>query len=417
MTKRILSVLTVVALVFGLVGLSINTEALENKTWITNSSTAGIPTVERVEEEWEGIKINALNGKFSPRTTDTQVNAGTILTIPVAANENGANLIFHLSGGSASLSVNDQTYNSEGSQVNIPLEASGDMELSVNFVSQAYISSIELNYLEPEPEYPGTPGDIEAKDRDYTFESSELLKDESGETIVNANLEGKRGSFDDILVDATNGKFNVQSDRSRVVINAGTILYIPVTNDTEDVSLMIAGTIDGSTPGFITIDGQIAKTNEKISLSVQDLRYVTVGFEAQTYVSTISVDYGSDTGYGVPEVSALDKAWDFTGTSVVERPDLQSAKGEFDGIQIDALAGKFSPRQTDTQINGGTVLYIPVAADQQIAITVTGNNYNNLQLTFNKKEISVSVETFISVDEPTYIPLGRGKLLFNRNFC
>ena len=405
MTKRILSVLTVVALVFGLVGLSINTEALENKTWITNSSTAGIPTVEGKEEEWEGIKINALNGKFSPRTTDTQVNAGTILTIPVAANENGANLIFHLSGGSASLNVNGQPYDSDGSQVNIPLEASGDIEVSVEFSLQAYISSIELKYLEPEKEFPGTPGDIEAKDRDYTFESSELLKDESGVAVVNANLEGKRGSFDDILVDATNGKFNVQTDQSRVVINAGTILYIPVTTDTEGVSLMIAGTIDGSTPGSITVDNQNAKTNEKISLSVQDLRYVTVGFEAQTYVSTISVDYGSDTGYGVPEVSALDKAWDFTGTSVVERPDLQSVKGEFDGIQIDALAGKFSPRETDTQINGGTVLYIPVAADQQIAITVTGNNYNNLQLTFNKEEISVGVETFISVDEPTYIPL------------
>lgn len=137
MTKRILSVLTVIALVFGLVGLSINTEALENKTWVTNPSISEVPTVEGAEEEWDGIKINALNGKFSPRDAngDTQVNAGTILTIPVAANENGANLIFHLSGGSASLSVNDQTYNSEGSQVNIPLEASGDMELSVNFVS------------------------------------------------------------------------------------------------------------------------------------------------------------------------------------------------------------------------------------------------------------------------------------------
>ena len=224
MTKRILSVLTVVALVFGLIGLSINTEALENKTWITNPSTAEIPTVEGAEGEWDGIKINALNGKFSPRTTDTQVNAGTILTIPVAANENGANLIFHLSGGSASLSVNGQPYDSDGSQqVNIPLEASGDMEVSVNFVSQAYISSIELKYLEPEKEFPGTPGDIEAKDRDYTFESSELLKDESGVAVVNANLEGKRGSFDDILVDATNGKFNVQADQSRVVINAGTM--------------------------------------------------------------------------------------------------------------------------------------------------------------------------------------------------
>ena len=62
-------------------------------------------------------------GNSSPRTTDTQVNAGTILTIPVAANENGANLIFHLSGGSASLNVNDQTYNSEGSQVNIPFRS------------------------------------------------------------------------------------------------------------------------------------------------------------------------------------------------------------------------------------------------------------------------------------------------------
>ena len=55
---------------------------------------------------------------------------------------------------------------------------------------------------------------------------------------------------------------------------------------------------------------------------------------------------------------AEDRSWDFTSASSMERPALEGNSGEYDGIQIDALTGKFSPREKDTQINAGTVLSV-----------------------------------------------------------
>ena len=55
-----------------------------------------------------------------------------------------------------------------------------------------------------------------------------------------------------------------------------------------------------------------------------------------------------------------DKSWDLAAGSAV-LPTLEGESGEYQGIVIDATAGKFAPRAGDTQINAGTVLYVPVA--------------------------------------------------------
>lgn len=69
---------------------------------------------------YQGITIDATDGKFSPRDTDTQINAQTRLTIPVQANPAGATLVLTLSGGSSSVTVNETEYLSSNSTVNIP---------------------------------------------------------------------------------------------------------------------------------------------------------------------------------------------------------------------------------------------------------------------------------------------------------
>ena len=392
----------------------------ESCTWdLTVNSEVERPSLEGATGTFAGIAIDATNGKFSPRDNDTQINAGTVLTIPVEANSDGAVLIFTLSGGSARLAVGEEEYaTAEGSKVvTIELKPSGTAtKCAVSFVTQAYLSSIELTYSEPAAEYPGTPDSAAAEDVTYTFESAEGLLDESGNAAADNKLEGNRGTFGDMKVDATAGKFNIQPDQTRVVINAGTVLYIPAAYDVKGAILLIAGTQDGSTPSDIKVNGESYKSNEEIALDMTDEsaypQYLKVEFDTICYANSISLNYASDSDYGTPDVQAKDKTWDFTESSQVERPTVQGAKGEFDGIQIDATIGKFAPRTTasggnDTQVASGTTLYIPVAPDEQGAsITVSGNNYNNLTVLLDGTEITVGKETALpSVEENTYIPL------------
>lgn len=363
---------------------------------------------------YQGITVNAIDGKFSPRSLnkDTQINAGTILTIPVHANPAGATLVLTLSGGSAEVSVNGNEYTSSGSTVTIPLQASENhFDCTVNFTRQAYLTQIALQYGEPEAPYPGEVGEVQPFDTEYTFESADALLGQDGAVTPDNKLEGNRGSFADILVNADNGKFNVQPDQARVVINAGTVLYLPVAHDPAGVTLMLAGTLDGSTPSDILVDGVSMTTNAPIELDMSDgsqyPRYVCIEFKTIAYVTLISLNYASDSDFGTPDVQAKDTVWDLTGSGDVQRPDVQGAKGEYAGIQIDATAGKFTARDGDTQINAGTVLYIPVAPDEKGAsITLAGNNYNNLTLLLNGEPIEVGKETALpQVSENAYIPL------------
>ena len=331
----------------------------ENKTWdLTAASTIERPALEGTTGTFDGIQIDAANGKFSPRENETQINAGTILTIPVAANADGATLTITLSGNPATVEVNGDQYTFTGNQ-KINLKSSEeDTYCTVTFLAtvtddqqtfnSAYVSSISLSYNEPAEEYPGTPESVAAEDVTYTFESTEGLLDESGNAAADNKLEGNKGTFKDLKVDATAGKFNIQPEQTRVVINAGTVLYIPAAYDSEGAVLLIAGTQDGSTPSQIKVNGGAYTTNEEISLDMEDEsaypQYLKVEFDTIAYVNTISINYASDSDYDAPDVEAKDKTWDFTESSTVERPTVQGIKGEFDGIQIDATTGKFAPR-------------------------------------------------------------------------
>ena len=396
-------------------------EQSEGRSWdFTASGSVERPTLEGEEGEFDGIKINALTGKFAPRSTemgnDTQINAGTTLSVPVSANENGATLSITLSGGSSEVEVDGVRYASTDKSISIPLaSAEEDGYCTINFMAQAYITAIAISYDEPAEEYPGVPESPAAEDKTWTFETADGLNDESGNAAAGSKLEGNRGTFDGMKIDATSGKFNIQPEQTRVVINAGTVLYIPAAYDAEGASLLIAGTQDGSTPSQIKVDGVSYTTNEEIALDMTDdsayPRFLKVEFDTIAYVNSIALNYVSDSDFDAPTVEAKDKVWDFTASSPIERPTVQGGMGEYDGIQIDAVTGKFAPRsaeqENDTQVTAGTVLYIPAAPDEKgAAITVSGNNYNNLTVTLNGTEIEVGKEAALpEVTENTYVTL------------
>ena len=396
-------------------------EQAEGRSWdFTASGSVERPTLEGEEGEFDGIKINALTGKFAPRSTemgnDTQINAGTTLSVPVSANENGGTLSITLSGGSSEVEVDGVRYASTDKSISIPLaSAEEDGYCTINFMAQAYITAIAISYDEPAEEYPGVPESPAAEDKTWTFETADGLNDESGNAAAGSKLEGNRGTFDGMKIDATSGKFNIQPEQTRVVINAGTVLYIPAAYDAEGASLLIAGTQDGSTPSQIKVDGVSYTTNEEIALDMTDdsayPRFLKVEFDTIAYVNSIALNYVSDSDFDAPTVEAKDKVWDFTASSPIERPTVQGGMGEYDGIQIDAVTGKFAPRsaeqENDTQVTAGTVLYIPAAPDEKgAAITVSGNNYNNLTVTLNGTEIEVGKEAALpEVTENTYVTL------------
>lgn len=370
-------------------------------------------TIEGIKGNYQDIVIDATAGKFSNRGTDTQINAGTILQIPVQANPAGAELVLEAASNSAKVSVNGQEYGAENSMIRIPLEA---MDVSgfvqVVFLEQSYLTQIAVEYTEPEAPYPGQPAPMEALDTEYTFEQADSLQDESGAAAADSKLEGVRGSFENILVDARNGKFNVQADSKRVVINAGTVLYLPVAGDEAGVTLLVSGTQDGSTPSQLLVDGVETTTNVPIELDMSDAsqgaRYVCVEFKTIAYVNGISLNYASDSDYGTPDVQAKDTVWDLSGDGGIPRPAVQGTKGEYAGLQIDASVGKFTPRAGDTQINAGTVLHLPVAPDQKgVSLTISGNNYNNLTITMNgETAVEVGKEVLLpQISENSYISL------------
>lgn len=381
------------------------------------STDASRPFVEGTTGEYQGILIDAAKGKFSPRTGDTQINAGTVLMIPVEANAEGAELTIQLSGSTSQICINgteQEVFSGSGSY---SLEArETDGTCVIEFLSQSYVKTISLSYQEPAEEYPGIPEEALPEDKTYSFASAAGLLDESGNPAEGSKLEGNRGTFEDMKVDAAAGKFNIQPDQNRAVVNAGTVLYIPAAYDEKGAVLLIAGTQDGHTASQIKVEGTVCTSNAEITLDMSDAasypRYLKVEFDTICYVNTISLNYGSDSDYGTPVVEAKDKTWDFTESSPVERPAVQGAKGEFDGIQIDATTGKFSPRTAaaggnDTQIAAGTTLYIPVAPDTQGAsIMLSGNNYNNLTVLLDGTEIFLGKETALpAVEENTYLPL------------
>lgn len=387
----------------------------ENRVWDLASDTVAVrPSVEKTSGEFDGIQIDASAGKFSPRAGDTQVNAGTVMTIPVEANSNGAVLTFRLSGGSVTLAVGETQYVSASGAVAIELDSSETAtDCTVSFVTQTYLASIELTYSEPEEEYPGVPEDVEAADTTYSFESADGFLGADGTAPANSTLEGVRGTFHDMKIDASasGAKFALQTANARVQVNAGTVLYIPAAYDEAGAELLISGTKDGSNASAIKVNGVDAMSNDRLALDMSDAsaypQYIKVEFIEQCYVTGISLNYVSDSDYPDPEVTAKDKVWNFAADGDVTRPDLQGNQGEYDGIQIDARTGKFSPRDGDVQVNAGTTLYIPVAPDAEGAsITVAANNYNNLTVTMDGETLVVGEETALpSVDANTYVPL------------
>ena len=405
MKKRLSAAVLAVALLLSLLpGTALAGGPPDTRTWDLSAGPGVLPTVQGNSGTYDGIAIDATapGSKFAPRDAgDTQINAGTVLTIPVAANDYGAVLTFTLSGGTATVSVGETTYESANKTISIDLPAQTDGTCVVSFTTQAYLSAISLSYSAAPEEYPGDPGEVAATDISWNLAAG---------TDALPLIQNTRGEFQGIKIDATASGSKFSPRDTDTQINGGTILYLPVAANEHGATLTLA--LSGGTANVV-VNGTAYSGSGAITVQLEaqaNAAYCAVSFTAQAYLSGISLSYsGAPEAYpGDPgEVSAADTSWNLAaGTAVL--PLVQNVRGEFQGMKIDATGGKFAPRDTgDTQITGGTTLYLPVAPDAQGGtITVSGNNYNNLTVTLNGNPIQVGSETKLpAVDEPTYLAL------------
>ena len=378
-----------------------NTKA-EDTTWdLANSER---PNAQGDKDQaFQGIKIDAsqAGAKFTPRSGDTQINAGTVLYIPIAANQYGTSLSFSLSGGTTSLHTDsDSLSNVSGSAVlNVPA-SDETYYLAVTFDQTTYLNQIQLSYDKAPIAFPGIPENTKAEDTTWDLANSER-----------PNAQGdKDQAFQGIKIDASQAgaKFTPRSGDTQ--INAGTVLYIPIAANQYGTSLSFS--LSGGTTSLHTDSDSLSNVSGTAILSVpasDKAYYLAVTFDQTTYLNQILLSYDKApiAFPGIPEnTKAEDTTWDLTATGG-QRPNAQGDKDQnFQGLKIDASKGKFSPRDTDTQVNAGTVLYIPVVADAAGAtLSIKGNNYNNLTITLDGQEVQLGSDIIINTETTRYIPL------------
>ena len=144
-----------------------------NREWVlnpaNNTELAALGTIQGGSQTFDGLTIDATaNGaKFAPRANDTQINAGTIISIPVPAHTNTATITLALSGGTTTITADAGEVSSDNTVIALPAAESA-RTVNVTFTAQTYLNGIALAEQQPEPEFPGTPT-VAAKDANWDF--------------------------------------------------------------------------------------------------------------------------------------------------------------------------------------------------------------------------------------------------------
>lgn len=353
----------------------------------TSTELTKTGTLEGINGNYAGIAIDAsqAGAKFAPRQTDTQINAGTKLSIPVNKAQYGAEVTLVLAGGTTSLHTQLGNIVNSGGPVVITLPngtVAGYLDLI--FDQTSYLSQINIQYKEAPVVFPGTPENLKTENTIWDLANSNR-----------PNAQGDKNQiFQGIKIDASQDGAKFAPRSSDTQINAATVLYIPIAANQYGTTLSFS--LSGGTTSLHTETDKLTNVSGLVTLTIpanEHNHYLAVTFDQTTYLNQIQLSYdkASVVFPEIPENTKVeDTTWDLTATGG-QRPEAQGSQTEsYQGLKIDASKGKFSPRNTDTQVNAGTILYIPVVADAAGAtLSIKGNNYNNLTVTLDGQEIQL----------------------------
>lgn len=376
-----------------------------------NAELNNLGNIEGTTGEYNGLVIDAskAGAKFSPRDAgDAQVNANTVISVPIKANQYGAQITIELSGGTVDLTT------SQGSQtglkgtfaLTIPAMAA-DGTFAITFNSTAYLKNLKVDYLTQAPEeYPGTPSNVKAEDTNWNLAAG-------SKQIVAA--QNSRAEYGGLKIDAsTAGAKFVPRDNNDgtgfdTQINSGTIIYVPIAVNQNGATLKLMG--QKSAGLTIMLNNQEVTLGNEIKLNATSTpTYLKIQFAGtgSAYLTEIAVDYGSDTTNDFPGTlptgKAVDTSWDLAQAG--DRPSAEKTTVSYNGLQIDARNGKFSPRTTgDTQVNNGTIIYIPLYQDAKGATLKISGNANGQTLTLDGQSIALGTPITLDATTARYLKL------------
>ena len=358
-------------------------------TWDFSNSDcpAGAAAIEKnsgtVASDVEGVElyVDATNGKFNSkaRTSDIQINATTIIQIPVKTNKDQIEIsnfsdptyAIGYTIGSNTVTKNDGFYKYIATDADVKL---GYATMTVS--ESGYAKKIVVKQNEPassggtsEPErvatwdwQNGVPSSI-GSDTSYEGNSGEIGSDVAGVALD---------------VDATAGKFKYNSS-GYVQFNANTVVNVPVRSAGDFVTVV-------SYPGQYkyTVSGVAAsadKTVYKATDADAKAGYVSIIATSTAYLYSISVKqiaYTTAPVSGEPERVAT---WDWQNgvpSSIGSDTSYEGNSGEIDSdvagvaLDVDAIAGKFKYNSSGyVQFNANTVVNVPVRSAGDVVTVVS----------------------------------------------
>ena len=358
--------------------------------------------IEGTTGEYNGLLIDASKpgAKFSPRDAgDTQVNANTVISVPVKANQYGAKITIELSGGTVDLTTNQGSQTGLKGTFTLAVPAmAADGTFAITFNSPAYLKNLKIDYLTQAPEeYPGTPSNVKAEDANWP----------GGWQIATA--QNSRAEYLGLKIDASTAgaKFAPRDNNDGTgldtQINSGTIIYVPIAANQNGVTLKLAG--QKSAGLTIMINNQAVTLGNEIKIdAVSTPTYLKIQFAGtgSAYLTDIALHYNA--AYpGTPTVSAKDTDWNLSNDN--SRPTVQNNQGEYNGLKIDGTNGKFAPRATDTQVNNGTIIYIPIASDPNGAKVTISGTANGQTLTLDGQAVTLGQAINVDSTSAHYLKL------------
>ena len=361
--------------------------------------------IEGTTGNYNGLLIDASKpgAKFSPRDAgDTQVNANTVISVPVKANQYGAKITIELSGGTVDLTTNQGSQTGLKGTFTLAVPAmAADGTFDITFNSPAYLKNLKIDYLTQAPEeYPGTPSNVKAEDADWNLAA--------GSKQI-ATAQNSRAEYLGLKIDASTAgaKFAPRDNNDGTgldtQINSGTIIYIPIAANQNGVTLKLTG--QKSAGLTIMLNNQAVTLGNEIKIDATSTpTYLKVQFAGtgSAYLTNIAVRYNA--AYpGTPTVSAKDTDWNLSNDN--SRPTVQNNQGEYNGLKIDGTNGKFAPRATDTQVNGGTIIYIPIASDPNGAKVTISGTANGQTLTLDGQAVTLGQAINVDSTSAHYLKL------------
>ena len=157
-------------------------------------------------------------------------------------------------------------------------------------------------------------------------------------SATGANIQGGKGVYEGLNIDATSGKF-ADNNGSWVQVNAGTIITLNVADGAQ-----------------VSVSAYSSADNFEIAIADG---VCTITVKANDYLNAISIVY--------PVVYDKTTTIDLSATGA----KIEGGKGVYEGLNVDATSGKFADNGNGwVQVNAGTIITFNVADGAQVSLTV-----------------------------------------------